>query len=227
MAANRLAATFLIGFVGSMPLAAALEQTTQEGQLLQTTGAITRVDVRRNAVALAQQEQGSLPSMPETEFNVNADTVITKAGVRLKPADLQASDERVNVQYLRSGTNRIARRIDFQPPAHLLHVAGEVESVDLLHKKVTLKATDALIGAQRLAFAVDESTIIIRGGHRSFLAELKAADSIQVEYGRQPGRLTAYAILVRQPDERSLFGVRGGLHPLAPSVSGYSSTSGQ
>lgn len=192
----------VVGIVGGLSLVrcvgiAAAEEPQASAKLPEARGKIVAVDPSKNIVTL-EKEKSSTPteSVQTMSFRINEETMISKAGVRLQPADLQASDERTAIQYAAEGVLMFARTIIFEEPAGLLRASGTVQQFDVHKGELFVQPKGPLSGKDSKVFAFNERSVLSQGGVRTYLASLMAGDEVDIRYFKDGDTARVYSVIV-------------------------------
>jgi len=183
-----------LGLVSGRDAVAAVEPQAS-ATIPEIWGTIIAVDPTRNALTLEHQS-ASAERAQRTEFRIDDGTIISKAGVRLQPADLQAGEERLAIQYATEGSTVLARTITFEEPSGLLRASGTVDRFDVLKGELMVQPKGLLSGKEPKTFSLTERSILSHGGTRTYLANLMAGDEVDIQYANDNDQAVVYALTV-------------------------------
>jgi hypothetical protein len=212
----------MLGMAGGLDIAAAAESQTSE-ELPKFEGTISAIDASRSLVTVAPW-RASDDAAP-MEFQVDATTTITKAGLRMQPADLHVSDQKVIVHYATDGSVRVARMIDFEKPGGLMRASGTVERFDVLSGKLWLRPDGLFAGRDDKAFSFNERSILTQHGARTYLANVKAGDQVELWCVKDGDETIVYSgIVTPMQPQLDIQGGIPGTERKAPAAPGRTST---
>jgi hypothetical protein len=181
----------LVGVVGFASEASAAD----EPKLPKMSGTVVLVDPTRNVVTL---DTGSTSEQipPQKEFRFDERTVITRAGIRLQPADLQISDDKVAIEYETEGGATIARTITFKEPSGLATASGTVHHFDVLGGALWIQPKGWFAGKEPKAYYFNERSLVTSDGMRTYLANLVPGDEVDIQYVKDGDLMVVYAVSV-------------------------------
>lgn len=199
----------MVGLVGSGHGAQAEEQAFASAPSEQISGTIAAVDAASGRLTLDEGfGPGGVPQ--RVELVVDDETIVSKGGIRLTPADLEAGEDTVTIQYAaRDGKRLFARTITFEEPPGLREIAGAVDRIDVLNRELIVKVGGPLWSERRMTFAVDESTLVSQGGERAYLTMVMPGDQIAIQYLNQGDRSVARFVAFRSRRQGMPLGWRG------------------
>lgn len=189
-----------LSLLASAQMGHAAQPSADPVKSFETSGRIVAFDAQRKVLTFETAPKGE--ALQRIDFSVDEQAAISRAGVLLKPEDLQASEEAVTIEYVMREGTPVVRTISFEKPAGLLRTDGTVEAIDLLKGEVAIKPSGLFAGdTQKLFVIVNEYTLVSKSGQRAYLTDLKTGDHVTIEYTKRTDQLVAYSLAIEMPQQ--------------------------
>lgn len=176
----------------AMPVPAA-----QPVRPLEAAGTVSLVDVQRHVLTLERTAQAAEAGAPN-QIAFSEQTRVSRDGIALSLSDLAPSPDPAVIQYQLDAGVPTATSVAYGPPGGLLRLEGTIAAIDIPKRTVAIESR-GLFGSGQQSFALDESTLVVRRGQRSYLAHLIKGDRVTVEYAPTGGVPVARTMTLAAP----------------------------